>query len=361
MMQSWNSIEALLEAASAPADEAARAAAHRHWASLAHPLGSLGLLETMLEDAAALTGSPRLNFDKRAVVLLCADNGVVAQGVTQTGPEVTAAVARGFAAGESPVCRMAAAARCAVVPVDMGILNFPGVPGVLDRRVGNGTGDITRGPAMTRAQARQAILTGAALAAEQAAAGVSLLATGEMGIGNTTTSAAVACTLLGRPAEDFVGRGAGLSDAGLARKREAVRRALEVNRPDPADPLDVLAKVGGFDLAGLCGVFLGGAACRVPVLADGLISTVAALCAVRLCPGASKAVFASHVSAEPAGHAVLDALGKQPLITAGMRLGEGTGAVASIPLWDMARAVYAESYSFETCGVEAYQPQGKGE
>ena len=168
----------------------------------------------------------------------------------------------------------------------------------------------------------------------------------------------MACTLLDRPAEDFTGRGAGLSDAGLARKVAAVRKALALNRPDPADPLDVLAKVGGFDLAGLCGVFLGGAACRVPVLADGLISTVAALCAVRLCPGAAKAVFASHVSAEPAGRAVLDALGKQPLITAGMRLGEGTGAVASIPLWDMARAVYAESYSFAQCGVEAYQPQG---
>ena len=359
-MEPLESIEALLEMASVPADETARAAAHKHWASLAHPLGSLGLLETMLEEAAALTGSADLCFDRRAVLVLCADNGVVAQGVTQTGPEVTAAVARGFAAGESPVCRMAKAARCAVVPVDMGILDFPGTAGVLSCRIGNGTRDITRGPAMTRAQAEQAVLTGAALVARQVGAGMNLLATGEMGIGNTTTSAAVACTLLGRPAEDFVGRGAGLSDAGLARKRAAVRRALEVNRPDPADPLDVLAKVGGFDLAGLCGVFLGGAAYRVPVLADGLISTVAALCAVRLCPAASKAVFASHVSAEPAGRAVLDALGKEPLITAGMRLGEGTGAVASIPLWDMARAVYAESYSFEACGVEAYQPQGEG-
>ena len=253
---------------------------------------------------------------------------------------------------------MACAARCEVVPVDMGILDFSPVEGILSCRMGNGTGDITAGPAMTRAQAEQAVLTGAALAARQAAAGVRLLATGEMGIGNTTTSAAVACALLGRPAEDLTGRGAGLSDAGLARKVSAIQKALAVNRPDPADPLDVLAKVGGFDLAGLCGVFLGGAACRVPVLADGLISTVAALCAVRLCPGAAKAVFASHVSAEPAGRAVLDALGKKPLITAGMRLGEGTGAVASIPLWDMARAVYAESYSFAQCGVEAYQPQG---
>ena len=359
-MEQLEHIETLLERASAPADETARAAAHQRWAGLAHPLGSLGLLETMLEDAAALTGRADLCSHPRAVRGLCADKGGGAQGGTQTGPEVTAAVARGFAAGESPVCRMAHAARCAVVPVDMGILNFPPTEGVLSCRVGNGTGDITCGPAMTRAQAEQAVLAGAALVARQAEAGVNLLATGEMGIGNTTTSAAVACALLNRPAEDFVGRGAGLSDAGLARKRVAVRRALEVNRPDPADPLDVLAKVGGFDLAGLCGVFLGGAAYRVPVLADGLISTVAALCAVRLCPGAAKAVFASHVSAEPAGRAVLDALGKQPLITAGMRLGEGTVAVASIPLWDMARAVYAESYSFDQCGVEAYQPQGEG-
>ncbi|OUQ38883.1 nicotinate-nucleotide--dimethylbenzimidazole phosphoribosyltransferase [Faecalibacterium sp. An121] len=359
-MKRFDTIEQLCRAAGAPADDTARAQAHSRWQSLAHPLGSLGLLETMLEDAAALTGSPRLDFSRRAVLVFCADNGVVAQGVTQTGPEATAAVARGLGAGQSPVCRMAAAARCEVVPVDMGILDFAGAPGVLSRRVGNGTGDITRGPAMTAAQVRQAILTGAELAAGQAAAGVRLLATGEMGIGNTTTSAAVACALLGRPARDFTGRGAGLSDAGLARKVAAVTRALEVNRPDPADPLDVLAKVGGFDIAGMCGAFLGGAACGVPVLADGLISTVAALCAVRLCPGAAKAVFASHVSAEPAARAVLQALGKTPLLTAGLRLGEGTGAVACIPLWDMARAVYAESYSFETCGVKAYQPQEGG-
>ena len=357
-MQTFDTLAGLYAAAGAPPDAAARAAAHGRWAALAHPLGSLGLLEAMLEDAAALTGSAGLDFGRRAVLVLCADNGVVAQGVTQTGPAATAAVARGLAAGQSPVCRMAAAARCAVVPVDMGILDFPGAAGVLDRRMGNGTADITVGPAMPRAVAERAVLAGANLAAGQAAAGVRLLATGEMGIGNTTTSAAVACALLGRPAADFTGRGAGLSDAGLARKVAAVERALAVNRPDPADALDVLAKVGGFDLAGLCGVFLGGAACRVPVLADGLISTVAALCAVRLCPGAAKAVFASHVSAEPAGRAVLDALGKKPLITAGMRLGEGTGAVASIPLWDMARAVYAESYSFAQCGVEAYTPQG---
>ena len=186
-MQTFDSIAALCRAASVPADQAAREAAHRRWASLAHPLGSLGLLETMLEDAAALTGSAELDFSRRAVLVLCADNGVVAQGVTQTGPEATAAVARGLAAGRSPVCRMARAARCRVVPVDIGILDFAPTEGVLSCRVGNGTGDITAGPAMSRAQAEQAVLTGAALAARQAGAGTTLLATGEMGIGNTTT------------------------------------------------------------------------------------------------------------------------------------------------------------------------------
>ena len=144
-MKRFDTIEQLCRAAGAPADDTARAQAHSRWQSLAHPLGSLGLLETMLEDAAALTGSPRLDFSRRAVLVFCADNGVVAQGVTQTGPEATAAVARGLGAGQSPVCRMAAAARCEVVPVDMGILDFAGAPGVLSRRVGNGTGDITRG------------------------------------------------------------------------------------------------------------------------------------------------------------------------------------------------------------------------
>ena len=292
------------------------------------------------------------------MLVLCADNGVVSQGVTQSPSSVTGLVAKQLAARRTSVCRMAQAARCQVVPVDVGILDFQEMPGVLSRRIGNGTGDISQGPAMTRRQAEQALHTGMELVREQQALGVDLLATGEMGIGNTTTSSAVACVLLGRPAEEMTGRGAGLSDQGLQKKTAAIRRALEVNRPDPSDPLDILQKVGGFDIAAMCGVFLGGALYRVPVLIDGLISAVAALCALRLCPAAGKAMLASHVSAEPAGGLVLEALGKQPLITAGMRLGEGTGAVAAMPLLDLALAVYRESYTFEEGGIEAYQPQG---
>ena len=341
-----------------PPDEVARAEARRRWNDCAKPLGSLGLLETALEDIAALTGSADIRLDRRAVLVLCADNGVVAQGVTQSPSSVTGLVAKQLAARRTSVCRMAQAARCQVVPVDVVILDFQEMPGVLSRRIGNGTGDISQGPAMTRRQAEQALHTGMELVREQQALGVDLLATGEMGIGNTTTSSAVACVLLGRPAEEMTGRGAGLSDQGLQKKTAAIRRALEVNRPDPSDPLDILQKVGGFDIAAMCGVFLGGALYRVPVLIDGLISAVAALCALRLCPAAGKAMLASHVSAEPAGGLVLEALGKQPLITAGMRLGEGTGAVAAMPLLDLALAVYRESYTFEEGGIEAYQPQG---
>ena len=338
------------------ADEAARRAAKRRWDACAKPLGSLGLLETAVERLAALTGSPEVCLTPRALLVLCADNGVVAQGVAQSGSEVTAVVTRNLALGRTAVCRMAAVANCAVVPVDLGVLDFPPVEGVLRRRAGNGTADLSQGPAMAREQAVQAVLTGMDLVREQREQGVHLVATGEMGIGNTTTSSAVACALLGRPAEEMTGRGAGLSGEGLRRKVQAIRRGLAVNCPDPADPLDVLTKVGGFDIAGLCGVFLGGALYRVPVLADGFISTVAALCAVRLCPLAEQAVFASHVSAEPAGALVLNALGQKPLITAEMRLGEGTGAVAAIPLLDMALAVYGEAYTFEQGGIGPYVP-----
>ena len=252
---------------------------------------------------------------------------------------------------------MARQANCRVVPVDMGMLPHGPIPGLVDCCVRPGTDDITKGPAMTRTQCERAVLAGVNLAARAAEQGADILATGEMGIGNTTTSAAVACALLGLAPEEAVGRGAGLSDAGLARKRAAVKEALALNQPDPADPLDVLAKVGGLDIAGLCGVFLGAAACRVPVLIDGVISAVAALCAARLCPGARQAMLASHVSAEPCGRRLLEAMGLHPLICAGMRLGEGSGAVAALPLLDLALSVYHGGRTFGALGMEAYTPQ----
>ena len=340
-----------------PPDEAARQVARARWNACAKPLGSLGLLERAIEDVAALSHSAAVDLRERAVLVLCADNGVVRQGVTQTGSGVTAAVACQLALGRTAVCRMAEIAHCRVVPVDMGIADFDGCDGVLDRRVGNGTADFTDGPAMAREQAERAIGIGVELVRDEAARGTRLLATGEMGIGNTTTASAVASVLLGRSAQDVTGRGAGLSDEALERKIKVIRRGVSTNRPAAWDAVDVLAKVGGFDLAGLCGVCLGAALYRVPVLLDGFPSTVAALCAERLCTDAAGAMIASHVSAEPAGALVLKALGKRPLITAEMRLGEGTGAVAAMPLLDMALAVYREAYTFTEGGIEPYTPQ----
>ena len=337
-----------------------RQEAKRRWDSCGKPLGSLGLLEDAISDIAALNGDTDVCLTPRAVLVLCADNGVVAQGVTQTDSSVTGIVAQNLAAGRTSVCRMASCADCEVIPVDVGIKDFTPCAGVISRRIGNGTDDISAGPAMTREQVERAILTGIELVGEQKVRGIRLLATGEMGIGNTTTTSAVASVLLGRNPLELTGRGAGLSDAGLERKRAAIQRAIAVNRPNPDDPVDILQKVGGFDLAALCGVFLGGALYRIPILMDGVISSAAALCAVRLCPTASGAVLASHASSEPASRLLLEALSKRPLITAEMRLGEGTGAVAAMPLLDMARTVYAESYTFEDAGIEAYTPQGIG-
>lgn len=284
-----NELKTLLKTVTPP-NKAARAAAHAHWAALAKPLGGLGQLETMVEDAVALMGTETPDLANRAVLVLCADNGVVAQGVSQTDASVTRAVLENLAARRTSVCRMAAAAHCAVVPVDMGIAGTP-VAGAISCRIALGTADFTQGPAMSRAQAVQAIACGIELVRAQKRQGVQMLATGEMGIGNTTTSSAVASVLLGRPVQEMTGRGAGLSDEGLRRKIDAIRRGIVVNHPDAADPLGVLAALGGFDIAGLCGVFLGGALENVPILMDGFISGVAALCAVRLCPAAAKAVL----------------------------------------------------------------------
>lgn len=340
-----------------PPSEDGRRAARVWWDRLAKPLGGLGLLEDAIVRVAALTGSADVTLERRALLVLCSDNGVVAQGVSQSDSGVTATVARALAEGRSTVCHMARVAHCPVVPVDMGILDFTPAPGVRNCRIRNGTADITRGPAMSREECQRAIWTGVRLVEELAGQGIAIIATGEMGIGNTTTSSAVASVLLSQSPACVTGRGAGLSDAGLTRKVAAIERAIAVNRPDAADPVDVLAKVGGLDLAGLCGIFLGGARYRVPVLVDGVISATAALCALRLCPAAGGAMLASHVSAEPAGRLLLDALELEPLITAGMHLGEGTGAVAALPLLDMALAVYHGGNTFDRMGMEAYVPQ----
>ena len=338
-----------------PADHGAIAAARAHWDTVAHPLNSLGLLEEAITRIAGASGSAQVDLSKRAVVAMCADNGVVAEGVTQSGQEVTAIVAENMARGTSSVCCMARVAKADVVPVDIGIATPVDGPRLLRRNIRRGTANLSVGPAMTREECEKAILVGVEIVQDLSKQGYRLLATGEMGIGNTTTSAAVASVLLRQDPALVTGRGAGLSTAGLQRKVEAIRRGLDINRPDPEDAVDVLSKVGGLDIAGLTGVFLGGALCHIPVLIDGLISSVAALCAVRLCPAALDYMLASHASNEPAGRMLLDALGLRPIICADMCLGEGTGAVALMPLLDMALTLYRDMSSFTEYNMEAYE------
>ena len=334
-------------------------AARRRWVSVAKPLDSLGLLEDMVVKLAGIQGSDQVDISRRCCLTFCADNGVVAEGVTQTDSSVTAAVARSIARGTGNICQMAKVARCDVFAVDVGMLEKVDDPRVIDRRVAPGTKNIAHGPAMTRAECLQAIAAGEDMVREMSEQGCKLIATGEMGIGNTTTASAVACALTGAEVSRMTGRGAGLSDEGLQRKRAAVERALLVNRPDPNDALDVLMKVGGFDICAMAGTFLGGAKYGVAVLVDGFISSVAALCAQRMLPEAADFMLATHVSREPAGAFLLETLGLQPVITAGMALGEGTGAVAAMPLIDMALAVYRGA-TFGDIAVDAYKPLGGG-
>ena len=343
-------------AAIVPADQAAMDAAWQRWDSIAKPLRSLGLLEEAVVRIAGMTGAPAVKLGRRAVIAMCADNGVVAQGVTQTGQEVTAIVTENMSTGDTSVCRMAAAAGAEVIPVDIGVARPVAGERIRQCNVRRGTADMTQGPAMTREEAVQAVETGIELVRELKDKGYGLIGTGEMGIGNTTTSSALASVFLNRPPEQVTGRGAGLSSAGLERKIKAIETAIQVNKPNPADPLDVLSKVGGLDLAGLCGVFLGGAACRIPVLVDGFISSAAALTAARLCPAAVDYMLGSHASNEPAGRMVLEELGLKPFLYANMCLGEGTGAAAVMPLLDMALAVYDGMTTFADEQIEAYQP-----
>ncbi|HWS44155.1 MAG TPA: nicotinate-nucleotide--dimethylbenzimidazole phosphoribosyltransferase [Pseudoflavonifractor sp.] len=341
-------------------DQNALRQSEARWDGIAKPLGSLGLLEKAVSKIAGLTGSADVALEKRAVLVLCADNGVVREGISQSTSAVTMAVAENLTRGKTSVCRMAAAARAEVIPVDMGMATRPAFPGLVDMRMGDGTGNIAAGPAMSRETALRALESGITLARRCAEQGYQIVCTGEMGIGNTTTSSAVAAVLTGTAVSAVTGRGSGLTDEGLARKIAVIEKAISVNVPDPGDPLDVLAKLGGFDLAGMAGIFLGGALYRLPVVIDGFISSVSALIAARLCPGAVCAMLPSHRSGEPAGALVLDALGFKPLISAEMRLGEGTGAVALLPLLDLALAVYHGSSAFEDIGVAAYQPLGGG-
>ena len=337
-----------------PVDAAAMAAAKQHWDGLGKPLGSLGRLEKALIQIAGIQRTGDVHIDRKALVIMCADNGVVEEGVTQCGQEVTATVAENFLDEKSCVAIMCRRAGTKICPVDIGMA--VDTPRVEKRKIAYGTKNMAKEPAMTREQAVAAIEVGIAKAEELHAQGYEILATGEMGIGNTTTSSAMTAVYLGLDVETVTGRGAGLSSHGLQRKIHAIKQAIAVNQPDPEDPLDVLAKVGGLDIAGMCGLFLGGAAQQMPVVMDGFISQVAALTAMRLVPECADYILASHVSEEPGANILLKALEKDAFLTCGMRLGEVSGAVALFPILDFASDIYHKMSTFVQADIVEYQP-----
>ena len=267
-----------------PADARFQEAARRHWDGIAKPLNGLGQFEQMIIKIAGIQGTEQVSLERKAVVVFCADNGVVAEGVTQTDSSVTAVVTENFARGIASVNRMAAIAGAEVLPVDLGVAGEIREPGVRDCKIARGTANLRREPAMTLEQAYAGVHAGIVIAGELKDAGYDLLGVGEMGIGNTTTSSAVASVLLEQPVESVTGRGAGLSGEGLRRKIQVIEEAIALHRPDRNNPMEVLAALGGFDIAGMTGLLLGGAIYRIPVVLDGMISDVAALLAQALCP-----------------------------------------------------------------------------
>lgn len=337
--------------------------AKAHWDNIAKPIDSLGLLEDYVVKLCQISGSDKpYELDKKAVVILCGDHGVVTEGVTQTGSEVTRIVSENFAKGNSCVNQMADVAGADVFTIDIGMLGeeYPDkdlkTGAVIDRKIGKGTRNLAVEAAMTREACREAINVGIELVAELKAMGYKIIATGEMGIGNTTPTSALAATFLGLSAHDVVGRGAGLSSEGMTRKLRAVEQAVaRVKGNNITDPVEILAQLGGYELAGMVGLFLGGVKHQMPIIIDGAISAVSAMVAGRIDSRVRDYALASHISGEFTGKLALDELGLKAIIDGGLRLGEGSGAVALFPLLDMAMAVYKNMGSFEDYDIEAYE------
>jgi nicotinate-nucleotide--dimethylbenzimidazole phosphoribosyltransferase len=330
---------------------ALQAARERH-DQLTKPQGALGRLEALAVQIAGITGAPRPRLNRPAVIVMAADHGIAAQGVSAYPPEVTPQMVRNFLQGGAAINVLARHIGAQVVVVNMGVAGaLPAHPELRDCAIAPGTADFTTGPAMTREQAVCALERGIGVAQEVIAAGADILATGEMGIGNTTASSAIVAALTGSAVAEVTGRGTGVDDAGLARKIALIEQALARHRPDPADPIGVLAALGGFEIGGLAGVMLGAAARRVPVVIDGFIAGAAALLACTLAPPLQPYLIAAHRSVERGHRAIFARLDQEPLIDLGMRLGEGTGAALGISLCQSACKLLDEMATFAEAAV----------
>lgn len=357
-------------------DDKAMEAAKAHWNRIAKPLHSMGMLEDYVIRLAGITGSEEICLDKRAVVVMCGDHGVTAEGIAQSDSEITRIVAEAMARGDGNINSLAHIYHADVFPVDMGMaselpedkrcaeLKASGC--ILDRKVALGTKNIAGSAAMTYHQAEQALTAAMDIVRDLHRQGYQIIITGEMGIGNTTPSSAIAALLLNESAERVTGRGAGLDSEGLSRKLRVVKQAIAVNIPEyktrftgggltRQSAMELLHKLGGYDIAGMAGLFLGGAVYGMPVVMDGMISAVAAALAIGICPAVRDYILCAHVSKEPAGALLLDYLEMTPLITAGLCLGEGTGGIMLLPMLDGALAMYHSVHSFENLNISGYE------
>lgn len=336
----------------APADAAARRMARARLEQLTMPYWALGRLMDLAEDLAGMTGRTPPPVARKAIVTFAADHGVAAEGVSQYPAEVTPQMVRNFVRGGAGINALARQAGARVVVVDMGVAaDLSDLEGkILFRRAGNGTGNIARGAAMTREQAVACLEDGIRIARDLSP-DTDVFGTGDMGIGNTTPSAAITASFTGRPPAEVTGRGTGVDDERLRQKVRTVEKTLNVNRPDAADGVDVLAKVGGFEIGAIAGLILGAASLKKPVVIDGFISGAGALVAQALCPAALDYAVAAHRSAELGHLVLLEKLGKKPLLTLDLRLGEGTGAALAMPLVDAAVRLLTEVATFEEARV----------
>ncbi len=335
-----------------PLDESAMAAARSRQDALTKPQGSLGRLEELSIQIAGIRGKDTPKLEHKAIITMAGDHGVVAERVGNWPQEVTAQMVNNFLRGGAGINVLARQIGARVVVVDMGVATeLEPHTQLLSRKIAYGTKNIALGPAMTREQAVKALETGIEVVSAEVSEGLDIVGTGDMGIGNTTASSAICAVMMKRPAAEVTGRGTGITDEQLAHKIEVVKSALAVNRPDSSDPIDVLAKVGGFEIGGLAGVMLGAAAHRIPVVIDGFISGAAALIATALSPGLKDYLIAAHVSAETGHRLLLKHLGLVPLLDLGMRLGEGTGAALGIFLTEAATRTLAEMATFSEASV----------
>ena len=343
-------------------DQGIYGAVSAYWDTFAKPIDGLGTFEDMICKIASIQRTDKPDISRKALVIMIADTGVTQEGVTQTGSSVTCSVAKLMGEGRSTVGVMTKGSGIKVIPVDVGMDTDEKIPGVIERKVARGSGNITKEAAMTDDQCLAAIETGIDIVRTCCDEGIGIIATGEMGIGNTTTSTALYCAITGENPKEVTGRGAGLSDEGLARKIDAINRALKYHglssAPEvilPSDALRMLSLLGGYDLAGLTGVFIGGAIYRIPVIIDGFISAVAALTASNIVPVCKKYMLASHVGKEKGCEGVLDRLGLKAVIDASMALGEGSGAVMLFPLLDMVMNCYNNGTRFSDTAIEQYE------